>query len=268
MSLTRAETLKIRNLRLRRERERSGLFVVEGLKSVMELRMSPLQIQNIWATAKGIESMPLNSREDITIISSEMMTRISSLKTPPGILATAELPRWNWSDWMDAAQKHPIPLVLVADGLNDPGNLGTLIRTAHWLGCSGVAIIRGSADPFNAKSVQASMGSVFHMPIVEIELAEWLNSWQGDCAVLEANGQSLDRYFPDPRKALALVVGSESHGPQPEWVQKFPERVGIPMGPTGGQRKAPESLNAAMAAGIAAAEIIRKWRMTSSSAAH
>jgi len=268
MSLTRAEMLKIRNLRHRRERERLGLFVVEGLKSVMELQMSPLEIRNIWATAKGIESMPLNRPKDIQIIPSQVMMRMSSLKTPPGILATAELPRLNWSGWKDAVEKHPIPLVLVADGLNDPGNLGTLIRTAHWLGCSGVAIIRGSADPFNAKTVQASMGSVFHMPIVEIELTEWFDSWQGACAVLEANGQSLDQYFPDPRKPLALVVGSESHGPQPEWIQQRTKRVGIPMGPTGGQRKAPESLNAAMAAGIAAAEITRKWRMTSSSAGH
>lgn len=268
MSLTRAEILNIRNLRHRRERKRLGLFVVEGLKSVMELQRSPLQTRNIWATAKGIESMPPDSQKDVKVVPSQVMARMSSLKTPPGILATAEMPQLNWSDWLNAVEKHPIPLVLVADGLNDPGNVGTLIRTAHWLGCSGVALIQGSADPFNAKTVQASMGSVFHMPILEIPLAEWLDSWPGTCAVLEADGQSLDQYHPDPQETLALVVGSESHGPQPDWSQTQAVRLGIPMGTSGGHREAPESLNAAMAAGIAAAEITRKWRMTSLSVGH
>lgn len=260
MPLTRAEILDIRNLRSRRERERTKTFVVEGLKSVMELHRSPLVCKRVWATAKGIATLPEDLQQVAEVIDANAMTRLSSMKTAPGVLALAELPDWTLERWLAAVANHPMPLVLVADQLNDPGNVGTLIRTADWFNCAGVVLTEGSADAFNAKSVQAAMGSAFRLPVLSCPAPAFLAAWPGAVAVLDAGGAHLDDYAPEPFSPVALVVGSESHGPSPVW-HAF-DSIAIPHGLSNASVAQAESLNAAIAASIATAEIVRKWRQT------
>lgn len=258
MPLTRAEILDIRNLRSRRERERTQTFVVEGLKSVIELHRSPLVCKRVWATAKGIASLPEDLQPIAEVIDANAMSRLSSMKTAPGVLAVAEMPDWTPAKWHAAVANHPMPLVLVADQLNDPGNVGTLIRTADWFDCAGVVLTEGSADAFNAKSVQAAMGSAFRLPILSSPAPAFLAEWTGAVAVLDAGGANLYDFVPPAVLPLALVVGSESHGPASDW-GGF-DKIAIPHGLPSGRQDQAESLNAAIAASIATAEIARKWR--------
>lgn len=240
--------------------------MVEGLKSVMELHRSPLVCKRVWATAKGIASLPQDLQQVAEVIDANAMTRLSSMKTAPGVLALAEMPDWTLERWQAAVANHPMPLVLVADQLNDPGNVGTLIRTADWFNCAGVVLTEGSADAFNAKSVQAAMGSVFRQPVLSCPTPSFLAAWKGAIAVLDAGGGDLDGFAPKAGAPLALVVGSESHGPSPEW-SSF-EAIAIPHGLPGAVNNQAESLNAAIAASIATAEIARKWRLAGLSAGH
>lgn len=232
----------------------------------MELHRSPLVSKRVWATSKGIATLPEDLQQIAEVIDPNAMSRLSSMKTAPGVLALAEIPDWTTEKWQAAVAHHPMPLVLVADKLNDPGNVGTLMRTADWFNCAGVVLTEGSADAFNAKSVQASMGSVFRLPILSCPISSFLAEWRGAVAVLDAGGKDLDGYSPPPGQPLALVVGSESHGPSPEW-QSF-DTIAIPHGLPGTRNNDAESLNAAIAASIATAEIARKWRVTPPSVGH
>lgn len=261
MSLTRSQILDLRDLRHRKVREQTKSFIVEGAKSVMELRRSPLGAQRIWATAKGIESLPQDIHSEVEILDNATMNRISSMKNAPGVLALGRLPVWSSEEWHRKVNAEITPLVLVADAMNDPGNVGTMIRTAEWFGCAGIVLTEGSADAFNAKSVQASMGSVFRLPILNTDSSSFLGQWLGDVAVLDAHGTSIYDHEPRHGRSLALVVGSESHGPSEAWLSAPHNLVGIPKGnhaagvPT-------ESLNAAIAAAIGLSEINRKLLAT------
>lgn len=256
MSITRNEILEIKALRNRKDRETSGLFVVEGVKSVIELWKSAVEIQRLFATAKGIESLPDEMRPMATIVDSNAMSRISVMKTPPGVFAVARTPLLSAENWIAQVSEPPASLVIVADELSDPGNVGALVRIADWFGCQGVALTPGSADPFNAKSVQASMGSVFRVPLLVASAESLVARLPFDWAVLDASGTSLDDYTPPHR--LALVVGSESHGPVSDW--KEASILGIPGGQSSERPVAAESLNASIAGAIAVAEITRKRR--------
>lgn len=256
MSITRNEILQIKGLRNRKERESSGLFVVEGVKSVIELWKSAVDIERLFTTSKGIESLPAEMRMLATILDNNAMTRISVMKTPPGVLAIAKTPMMTEDQWIARVVASESSLVVVADELADPGNVGALVRIADWFGCQGVALTNGSADPFNAKSVQASMGSVFRVPLLVTSAESLVARLPFEWAVLDASGTSLDDYNPTGR--LALVVGSESHGPVSDW--KTAEVIGIPGGQSTERPEAAESLNAAIAGAIAVAEITRKRR--------
>lgn len=256
MSITRNEILEIKALRNRKDRETSGLFIVEGLKSVIELWKSAVEIQRLFATAKGTESLPEAMRPSATIVDSNTMSRISMMKTPPGVLAVARMPMLSEEDWIAQVSGPPASLVIVADEMSDPGNVGALVRIADWFGCQGVALTPGSADPFNAKSVQASMGSVFRVPLLVASAESLVARLPFDWAVLDASGSSLDHYHPPSR--LALVVGSESHGPVSDWRDAL--MLGIPGGQSPERPEAAESLNASVAGAIAVAEITRKRR--------
>lgn len=256
MPITRNEILEIKALRSRKDREASGLFVVEGVKSVMELWKSAVEIQRLFATLKGIESLPEEMRPTATIVDNNAMSRISAMKTPPGILAIAKTPMMTEDQWIAEVSESDPSLVVVADELSDPGNVGALVRIADWFGCQGVALTQGSADPFNAKSVQASMGSVFRVPLLVASAECLVSRLPFEWAVLDASGASLDDYIPPSR--LALVVGSESHGPISDWRNAV--MIGIPGGQSPERPVAAESLNASIAGAIAVAEITRKRR--------
>jgi TrmH family RNA methyltransferase len=239
--VTKAEIQSVRALRQRAQREQAGIFVVEGWKGVMELLASNLAVVRIYVRSELNRPDGVHLPDSAEPVSSKDMERMSQMKTPPGILATVRIP--EPPPLPHRAQHRPL---LVCDRIADPGNLGTLIRTADWFGFAGVVCDVKGVDPWNSKCLQAAMGSAFRLPIWNVELAEWFVSFEGTSWALDAGGEPLDQI---PALPAALIVGSESHGLSAELREAATHIAAIPG------HTATESLNAAVAGSIAMYQI-------------
>ena len=164
--ITRAEILDIKSLATKQGREELGAFIAEGEKLVGEIRNSSLRIRRI------LQTKPIFSEGEI--ISEKEMERISQLKTANTVLAVVELPKHNLS--LANPTKN---LVLCLDRIQNPGNLGTIIRLADWFGISDIVCSEDTADCFNPKVVQATMGAILRVRVHYTNLAKWLSSHKG-----------------------------------------------------------------------------------------
>jgi TrmH family RNA methyltransferase len=175
----------------------------------------------------------------------------SGVATSQGIVAIARRPAQPAQGMLDA----PDLLLLVADGLQDPGNVGTMVRTAVAAGVSAVALTEGTADPFHPKVVRGAMGAAFRVPLLTIArqaLGEAMAARGVRVLVADAH-QGIDHAEASAARPVALVIGSEGAGPDPMWRERGTV-VRIPLyGPV-------ESLNAAVAAGILLFDLARRTR--------
>jgi TrmH family RNA methyltransferase len=254
-SLTNPKIKRVRALQTqRRAREQEQLFVVEGVRLAEEAVRAQIAPQLVLHTdhldARGRATLDQLARlgASVEVVSPQVMAAISDTQTPPGLLAVLPLP--------SAFRLPPSSLsfALLLDRLSDPGNLGTLLRTAAAAGVPAVFLAPGTVDAYNPKVVRAAMGAHFHLPLVEVgwdelpDLLSGLEVWLAEAR----QGEAYDRV--DWRKPCALVIGSEAEGPSEVARQLTPRRVHIPMpGPA-------ESLNAAVAAGVILFEIARQRR--------
>ncbi|MEY4002435.1 MAG: hypothetical protein RIT07_477 [Bacteroidota bacterium] len=207
--------------------------MVEGRKNVLEVFHSGWSIVRILATLEGIDGLQLPFEPEI--ISRQDYAKISQMDTPPGLCAIVEVQEWT-VDQIDFGQ----PVVLALDGISDPGNLGTILRTADWFGFRQVLMSGDCTDVYNAKCIAASMGSFTRMKWVYGNLQEWLKDKQ----VLGCFMDGDDVGSIQPNYPLVLMVGSEAHGIREDAAATVDRRISIPgMGKT-------ESLNAGVAAGI------------------
>ena len=207
--------------------------MVEGRKNVLEVFHSGWSIVRILATLEGIGGLQLPFEPEI--ISRQDYAKISQMDTPPGLCAIVEVQEWT-VDQIDFGQ----PVVLALDGISDPGNLGTILRTADWFGFRQVLMSGDCTDVYNAKCIAASMGSFTRMKWVYGNLKEWLMDKQ----VLGCFMDGDDVGSIQPNYPLVLMVGSEAHGIREDAAATVDRRISIPgMGKT-------ESLNAGVAAGI------------------
>lgn len=248
---TKNEILAVRALRNRKTRFLERKFTVEGAKGVEEALNSGWIIHGLMATADADVPDSWGAER----ISPREMERMSNLKTPPGVLAVVGMPDTAVPLTPGGASTLP-KLSMALDGLSDPGNLGTIIRTADWFGMDGIWSSEMAVDAFNPKVVQATMGAIFRVPVWNVNLPEALTRCrEHDARIigLELEGESLWSAcgVPDDRPVVA-VVGSESHGLTAEIQALCTERVHIPGG---GQS---ESLNASVAASIFMAAWTRK----------
>lgn len=261
-SLTNPKIKLVRALQAqRRARAQEQLFVVEGVRLAEEAARAQIAPQLVLHTdhldARGRAALNQLARlgAPVEIVSPQVMAAISDTQTPPGLLAVLPLPSAREAILPPAKQSFSFALVL--DRLSDPGNLGTLLRTAAAAGVQAVFLAPGTVDAYNPKVVRAAMGAHFHLPIAE---ASW-DELRGRLSDLEVwlaearQGQAYDRV--DWRRPCALVIGSEAEGPSEAARQFTPHRVHIPIpGPA-------ESLNAAIAAGVLLFEIARQRRTPS-----
>lgn len=215
-------------------RHQMGLALVIGHKMVLELGSSypPLHSLIISENYSPTHYPPAKSTY---LVTEPILKKITGIPNPEGVAALIPLPTSAHLDH----QTH----ILVLDHLSDPGNLGTLLRTALGLGFGGAYLING-VDPFNDKALRASMGAAFKLPLQRGTTSDFLNfleqsSLTGVAATL--NGLALHS-FDKPSK-IALIIGNESHGIDPI-LQKMCQCVTIPLSPS------IESLNAAVAGGI------------------
>lgn len=231
---------KIASLKSTRYRQKYGQFTVEGRKGVDELIHSNFKVEFILATKTYADRWGVP--EQTLIVTDAEMKLISAFTTAPGILAVAEIRTFT----MDAIDPQA-PITLVLDGISDPGNLGTLIRTADWFGIHQIVLSPDCTDFYNPKALSATMGSFTRPTFVYTELSTFLKDKNTMGCLLDGTDIAEVR----PEMPLYLVVGSESHGIRPELVKQMKHKVTIP-----GYGHA-ESLNAAVAAGIVMEKMAR-----------
>jgi len=167
-----------------------------------------------------------------------------ALDTPQGVAVLLQKPATGLQDLLGADLA---PIVVIAAGVRDPGNLGSLLRTAEAAGASGCLAMRGGADPFRDKAVRGSMGSIFRLPVhyglEATEVVEFARHHRLQLVVADGGGSVLHTQA-DLRRPLALVVGAEAAGVPPALLAAADQRVRIPL------RSPVESLNVAVAAGV------------------
>jgi TrmH family RNA methyltransferase len=238
-----------RDLRRRKAREKQALFAAEGVRTVEELLRSPLPLRGalvsdrIGETARGSELREIIVKRGIELleVSDADFATAAETESPQGILAIAEIPDMS----LDTLQVGREVRLVVLDAVQDPGNAGTIIRTAAALGASAVIAMPGTVDLWNAKVVRSGMGASFHIPV---RVAGWdeFNSFTRTNGVsvwgADADGEPLEAMTAPDR--LALTVGNEGAGLSTTARQGADRFVALPIG------SAVESLNVAVATGI------------------
>ena len=236
---------QIASLRQQKFRKELGLFVVEGRKMVEELLHSDFETEGVYASEAFLAEYPSFSKAEI--VSEMQMEQMSGLDTPPGILAVVRIPE-------QGEIKTTSQLVLALDGIANPGNMGTLIRTAEWFGIHDVVCSMDCVELWNPKTVQATMGSLFRMKVWKTDLADYLRHAQSDGkAVYGALLEGENLFQMKAKSEGILVIGSESHGIRADVLPCITHPVTIPR--VGGS--ATESLNAAVAGAILMAEMTK-----------
>jgi TrmH family RNA methyltransferase len=221
---------------------RDGLAVCEGPRLLEEARRSPVQIRAVYATAAAARGLPAGCA--YTEVAENLFRSFSGTETPQGVLALVE-PREAALDSLPAARR----VVLVLDGVQDPGNAGTLVRAAEAFGAAGVVFLKGAVSPWNPKTIRASAGSLFRVPMAAgVEPAAICALAGPIYALLPDAGSAPDRL--PLRGGGILVVGSEARGVS-EAIRAIAQPLRIP---TAGV----ESLNAAVAGAILLYEAARQ----------
>ena len=169
--ITKNDIKFIQSLKQTKFRKENKMFVVEGNKLVSELLASDFKVENILVTETWLEKFPemASSLRSYEIVNDKQMEQMSSMVTPPGIIATAHTPSYSINP-EDAGNE----FILALDGINDPGNLGTMIRTADWFGINKIVCSQDCADAWQAKTIQSTMGSIFRIQVIETDLREFL----------------------------------------------------------------------------------------------
>ena len=224
--LTAARIKQIRSLREKKFRDETGLFVVEGEKMVRE------------ALESGFDVVEIYREEEV---GEAAMARLSLLSSPPPVLAVVRKPRYS------AADAPMTGLSLALDSVRDPGNMGTIIRTADWFGVTTVFASFDSVDIYNPKVIQATMGGIFRCRLIYADIPEVCRSYRS--AGLPVWGTFLDGkniYGCDLGRNGLIVMGNESRGISPEVEAEVDSRILIPRAP--GSRA--ESLNVAVATAV------------------
>ena len=237
---------QIASLKQQKFRKELGLFVVEGRKMTEELLQSDFEVESLFATERFLADYP-TLFPNAEIVSEIQMSQMSGQDTPPGILAVVKIPKQK-------ALETNSSFVLALDGIANPGNMGTIIRTAEWFGIRDIVCSPDCVEIWNPKVIQATMGSIFRIRLLETELPDFLaEQIRKRKAVFGAllNGQNLFE-MERPKEGI-IVIGSESHGIRNEVLPCITHAVTIPRK----NNSATESLNASVAAAIIMAEMTR-----------
>lgn len=232
---------QVNSLKQRKFRLQNNYFVVEGVKMLEELLLSNYEVVSIYATENWRSK---NLGVDCELVSEKELVSISSLKNPNEVLAVVKMKEKPMTDISSQ-------LTIVLDKLQDPGNLGTIIRTADWFGVKNIVCSTDSVDVYNPKVIQASMGSFFRVNIVYTSLKEFFTT-NSDLTVYGAllSGKNVYKKSLN-RKGAVLMLGNESKGISDELVPFIQEQLFIPN-----YGKA-ESLNVASATAILCSEFYR-----------
>ncbi len=240
--ITRAEILDIKALATKQGREEQGAFIAEGEKLVAEIRTSPLHIRRI------LQTKPIFAEGEL--IGEREMERISQLKTANSVLAVVEQPRYSLAEARPAKS-----LVLALDRVQNPGNLGTIIRLADWFGITDIVCSRDTADCFNPKVVQATMGAILRVRIHYTDLAQWLASVR-EARIYGTFLEGENLYSAQLDSCGVIVMGNEGQGISADVAATVSHKILIPPYPA--DRHGSESLNVSVATAVICAEFRRR----------
>ncbi|AKM09254.1 TrmH family RNA methyltransferase [Croceicoccus naphthovorans] len=250
----------LRSLRDKKHRRREQRFMAEGLRLLTDARETG-HLPEILAMAEGRERHPLLDElvaateaagGDVIEVSQDALTKITGKDNPQAVCGVfAEL-----DTALTRISRDGAPLVLVAQAMRDPGNLGTMLRTADAVGAGGLVLIDDCADPFSVEAVRASMGAIFTVPLAQArweEFRKWLREGPGQ--LVAASLRDPHDYRDAPYAAPCFVmVGNESRGLPEEYEAECDLRVTIPM------LGRADSLNASIAGAVLAYEVLAKLR--------
>jgi TrmH family RNA methyltransferase len=244
--LSKSQISLLKSLQDKKDRAAHGLFLVEGYKSVVEFVNSPYQTEAIYYTASSDPKvLKLSQKINLCEISVTDFQKISSLKTPQEIAALVKIPVWTTFNNEKFKQK----FTLVLDGVQDPGNMGAIIRTADWFGINNIVCSEDTVDVYNPKVVQASMGSLSRVNAYYTDLGAFLR--QTGLPVFGAMLTGENIYQTDFGAEGLIVMGNEGNGLRPDIEKLINKAVTIP------RRGKAESLNVAIATALFCAEISR-----------
>ncbi|QKG81211.1 TrmH family RNA methyltransferase [Tenuifilum thalassicum] len=236
--LTKNAIKHIKSLSQKKFRRELGLFVAEGVKLVDELIAGKFRIKEVYRT----EAYPIPNVDcRINTVSMSEMKRISNLVTPTDVLAIVAYPTYS------LVPKITTELVLALDTVQDPGNLGTIIRLADWFGIDTIVCSEGCADAFSPKTIQATMGAIAHVKIHYTNLEQWLKQ-QVDVPIYGACMAGENIYSLKKSNQGIIVMGNEGNGISPKVEKLLTHKVTIPS--FAKNRTHVESLNVAMATAI------------------
>ncbi|MEX0912510.1 MAG: RNA methyltransferase, partial [Gemmatimonadota bacterium] len=243
-------------LRTRKNREASGRFLAEGIRVVEALVDSGLRTRWVLTSSsltdsrRGEALMAEVTRRGIPVrtVADELFASFAATEKPQGVIAVAEIPESSRRPFEAPPSR---AVVLVLDAVQDPGNFGTLVRSAEALGAVGIVSLAGTVDPWNPKAVRAAAGSSFHVPILQ-------ERWHAASSMLREAGYAIVGASVDGLPAaelrerrVALVVGNEGAGLSNEVRDSLDHSIGVPL------RGRAESLNVAAAAAILLYELTR-----------
>ena len=240
----------IRSLGDKRARMETGLFVAEGERLVSELPGSGFRVRRLFLREDTVLGNPGAFGVGMERVTAREMERISHMKSPQGVLALVEIPRWPLSG------RSGRELTLALDGIQDPGNLGTILRLADWFGIREVLCSPQTADCFNPKVVQATMGAILRVRVHYVDLPRMLVDAGVPVYGTFLDGENIYEADLGAASAGIIVMGNEGNGVSPEVAAAVTRRLYIPPYPPG--RPSSESLNVAVATAVVCSEFRRR----------
>jgi len=246
---SKAQIKLIRSLHLKKYRKEHRLFVAEGTVNVLDFLENDAETVNFYATEKWLKKFGSEINISPETVPTKVMAQMTHLKTPSEVLAVFKIP-----------ENKPLypndinDLVLALDNINDPGNLGTIIRTADWFGIKNIVCSHETVDAFNPKVVQATMGSLMRVNITYSNLKEFFSAAKAT-EIIGAYLEGIDaKEIKKPVKGI-LLIGNEAHGISDDLAAYVTQKVTIPR--YGNNKKHAESLNASIATAILCYEFRR-----------
>lgn len=239
----------LKSLHQTKYRRKLRQYLVEGHKSVMEWIADGRYVEACFATQEWLDKNPqIREKEDFEIVetNSQALSQISQFSTTPEVIVLANMPEEN-----QAFQTEKLSLIL--DRIQDPGNLGTIIRTADWFGIKQIILMKGTVDLYNSKVIQSSMGSVLRMSYLDCDiedLKKMVSLESLHLLIADMVGEDIKHFQKNNDQKYALVLGNEGQGVHEDYFEFPHEVIKIPA-----YGKA-ESLNVGIAAGIMMYELV------------
>jgi len=239
----------INSLKQKKYRKLHNLFICEGIKICKALLNSDYQIQQLYITEKTVDKNPDCKIPNATIITDQQMQKISSLKTPQGILAIVEMKN-NILNIKELEKGFTI----VLDNIQDPGNLGTIIRTALWFDIKNIVCSPQSVDLYNPKVIQASMGAIFGVNIFYTDLIKLFSEVKNKIPIYGTFADGENIYYSKILPPALIVFGNEANGINNNLLPLLDKKIAIP---SLNNSQLTDSLNVAVSTAIITAEIKR-----------